>query len=141
MKTLTSRVIHNASTPALELLDDSRCKRVGRLVYVRFLNLTRYIRSALHTASARAMAGNAPRHRWHSRQRRCFRICKLQNLKEAGKFESHSLRQSNTVHSEDIGNRSRVASLAPAGAAGAGASPNHGRSRSIFASIANLNEN
>lgn len=43
--------------------------------------------------SVRAMAGNAPRHAWHSQQRRSFGICKLQNLKEAGKFESHSLRQ------------------------------------------------
>jgi len=33
--------------------------------------------------SVRAMAGNAPRRRWHSRQRRPFEICKLQNLKDA----------------------------------------------------------
>jgi hypothetical protein len=35
---------------------------------------------------SRAIAGNALRHRWHSRQRRSFGTCKLQNLKEAGKF-------------------------------------------------------
>ena len=44
--------------------------------------------------SQRAMAGNAPRHR---RQRRDFRICKLQNPLDAEKFESHSLRQTNVA--------------------------------------------
>jgi predicted nucleic acid-binding protein len=43
--------------------------------------------------SPRAIAGNAPRYRWHSRQRWQRGICNLQNLKGAGEFESHSLRQ------------------------------------------------
>ncbi len=38
------------------------------------------------------MAGNVPRHRWHPRQPWHCGICKLQNLKDAGEFESHSLR-------------------------------------------------
>jgi hypothetical protein len=32
--------------------------------------------------SVRAIAGNAPRHYWHLRQRGSFGICKLQNLKD-----------------------------------------------------------
>jgi hypothetical protein len=38
--------------------------------------------------SARAMTGNAPRHQWRLRERRSFRICKLQKPFEARKFES-----------------------------------------------------
>lgn len=41
----------------------------------------------------RAMAGNAPRRCWHSWQPWQRGICKLQNVKEAEEFESHSLRQ------------------------------------------------
>ena len=36
------------------------------------------------------MAGNAPRHSWHLRQLWHCAICKLQNLKDAQEFESHS---------------------------------------------------
>jgi hypothetical protein len=42
-------------------------------------------------SALRATACNAPRHRWHLRQRRG--LCKLQNPLKAGEFESHSLRQ------------------------------------------------
>ena len=38
--------------------------------------------------SPRAIAGNAPRHRWHRRQCWRFRICKLQIPMGAGEFES-----------------------------------------------------
>jgi hypothetical protein len=41
---------------------------------------------------ARAIAGKAPRHRWHPRQSWQCRICNLQNLKGPGGFESHPLR-------------------------------------------------
>jgi hypothetical protein len=44
-------------------------------------------------SSVRAIAGKAPWHRWHLRQRRHCPICNLQNLKEARESESHSLRQ------------------------------------------------
>ena len=40
----------------------------------------------------RAIAGKAPRHRWHLRQWRHFRIGNLQNLKGPVGFESHPLR-------------------------------------------------
>ena len=43
--------------------------------------------------SQRAIAGNAPRHRWHPRQRRHCGICNLQKLKGLVGFESHPLRQ------------------------------------------------
>ena len=39
-----------------------------------------------------AIGCKAPRHRWHSRQRRQCRICNSQNLKGGGGFESHPLR-------------------------------------------------
>jgi hypothetical protein len=39
-----------------------------------------------------AIGCKAPRHRWHSWQRRQCRICKLQHLKRRGGFESHPLR-------------------------------------------------
>jgi hypothetical protein len=41
----------------------------------------------------RAIAGNAPRHPWHLRQRRHCGIRNLQNLKGPVGFESHPLRQ------------------------------------------------
>jgi len=50
--------------------------------------------------SPRAMGCKAPQHRWHSRHRWSFRICKLQISLKAGKFESHSLRQSATSCNE-----------------------------------------
>jgi hypothetical protein len=40
-----------------------------------------------------AIGCKAPRHRWHLRQRRHFRICNSQNLKGRSGFESHPLRQ------------------------------------------------
>ena len=44
------------------------------------------------TSPAGAIGCKAPRHRWHSRQRRQCRICNLQNLKGRVGFESHPLR-------------------------------------------------
>jgi ParE toxin of type II toxin-antitoxin system, parDE len=44
------------------------------------------------TSPAGAIGCKAPRHCWHSRQRRQCRICNLRNLKGRGGFESHPLR-------------------------------------------------
>jgi hypothetical protein len=44
------------------------------------------------TGPAGAIGRKAPRHRWHSRQRRQWRLCNLQNLKGRVGFESHPLR-------------------------------------------------
>jgi len=43
--------------------------------------------------SQRAIAGKAPRHRWHLRQSWRLRICNLQSLNGPCGFESHSLHQ------------------------------------------------
>ena len=44
-------------------------------------------------SSVRAIAGKAPRHRWHLWQRRQSGMCNLQTLKDARESESQSLRQ------------------------------------------------
>ena len=50
----------------------------------------------------RATACKAPRHRWHSWQRRHCGICKLQNLNSPGGFESHPLRQTQSFRFNEL---------------------------------------
>jgi toxin ParE1/3/4 len=50
------------------------------------------------TSPAGAIGCKAPRHRWHSRQRRQCSICNLQNPKGRVGFESHPLRQLHLRH-------------------------------------------